>query len=169
MEYFCKKNNNTADIYVTKEEKSRRKQTGSKFPYWGVLNYVNSLCIRVSPILYIANPNPNPTGPSTTQYGNYSSNRSDSNMISSKAVDKHSFKVSPLTPHCLVRSHNGTKKIQTFATLNILFFSIFLIFTLLVEGIEGAAIYFFLLCILHYILGQQFSKFKFPLHLPKFG
>ena len=42
-----------------------------KFPYWGVLNHVDTLCIKISPILYIANPNPNPTGPSTPQYGNY--------------------------------------------------------------------------------------------------
>ena len=41
-----------------------------KFPYWGVLNYADSLCIKISPIFYIANPNPNPTGPTTAQYGN---------------------------------------------------------------------------------------------------
>ena len=42
-----------------------------KFPYWGVLNYVDSLCIKISPIFYIANANPNPAEPSTPQYGNY--------------------------------------------------------------------------------------------------
>ena len=42
-----------------------------KFPYWGVLNYADSLCLKISPIFYIANPNPNPEGPSTPQYGNY--------------------------------------------------------------------------------------------------
>ena len=31
----------------------------------GRLNYANSLCIKISPIFYIANPNPNPAGPST--------------------------------------------------------------------------------------------------------
>ena len=48
-------------------EKKRR----VKFPYWGVLNNADSLCIKISPIFYIANPNPNPAGPSTLQYGNY--------------------------------------------------------------------------------------------------
>ena len=42
-----------------------------KFPYWGVLNYADNLCINISPIFYIANPKPNPTGLSTPQYGNY--------------------------------------------------------------------------------------------------
>ena len=28
-------------------------------------------CIKISPIFYIANANPNPTGPSTPHYGNY--------------------------------------------------------------------------------------------------
>ena len=41
-----------------------------KFPYWGVLNYADSLCIKLSAIFYIVNPNPNPAGPSTPQYGN---------------------------------------------------------------------------------------------------
>ena len=39
--------------------------TSVKFPYWGVLHYADSLCIKISPIYYIANPNPNLTGPST--------------------------------------------------------------------------------------------------------
>ena len=43
-----------------------------KFPYWGILNYAEILCIKISPIFYIINPNPNSTGPSTPQYGNYS-------------------------------------------------------------------------------------------------
>ena len=40
------------------------------FPHWGVLNYTDSLCTKISPIFYIANFNPNPTGHSTPQYGN---------------------------------------------------------------------------------------------------
>ena len=32
-----------------------------KFPYWGVLNYADSLWIKISPIFYIANPKPNPS------------------------------------------------------------------------------------------------------------
>ena len=31
-----------------------------KFPYWCILNYAESLRIKNSPILYIANANPNP-------------------------------------------------------------------------------------------------------------
>ena len=42
-----------------------------KFPYWGVLNYADSLCIKVSPIFYIANAKPTPVGANTPQYGNY--------------------------------------------------------------------------------------------------
>ena len=42
-----------------------------KFPYWGALNYADSLCIKISPIFYMANPNPNPTGTGTPQYRNY--------------------------------------------------------------------------------------------------
>ena len=42
-----------------------------KFPYWGVLNYANNLCIKISPIFYMANPNPNPTGASKPQCRNY--------------------------------------------------------------------------------------------------
>ena len=42
-----------------------------KFLYWGILNYADSLCIKISPILYIGNPNPNLTGPSMPQYGSY--------------------------------------------------------------------------------------------------
>ena len=42
-----------------------------KFPYWDVLNYEDSLCIKILVIFYIVNPNPNLTGPSTPQYGNY--------------------------------------------------------------------------------------------------
>ena len=38
-----------------------------RFSYWGVLN----LCIKISPIFYIANANPNPAGPRTPKYGNY--------------------------------------------------------------------------------------------------
>ena len=34
-------------------------------------NYANSLCIRISPIFFMANPNPNPAGPSMPQYRNY--------------------------------------------------------------------------------------------------
>ena len=41
-----------------------------KFPHWGILNYSDSLCIKVSTSFYIASPNPNPTAPSTPQYGN---------------------------------------------------------------------------------------------------
>ena len=36
-----------------------------------------SLCLKILPILYIANPNPNPTGPSTPQYGNYPEKNKD--------------------------------------------------------------------------------------------
>ena len=36
-----------------------------------VLHYANSLYIKISPIFFIANPNPNTTGPSMPQYGNY--------------------------------------------------------------------------------------------------
>ena len=47
--------------------------TWVKFPYCGVLTlYGDSLCIKISPIFYIANSNPNQTGPSTLQCGNYS-------------------------------------------------------------------------------------------------
>ena len=43
-----------------------------KLPCWGVLNHADSLCIKISPIFYIAYPNP--TAPSTPQYGNYPKN-----------------------------------------------------------------------------------------------
>ena len=43
----------------------------AKFPYWGLFNYSDSLYIKISPIFYIANPNRDPTGPSTPQYENY--------------------------------------------------------------------------------------------------
>ena len=36
-----------------------------KFPYWGILNYAGSLCIKILPIFCIAYPNPNL---SRTQY-----------------------------------------------------------------------------------------------------
>ena len=42
-----------------------------KCPYWGVLNYADNLWIKISPIFYIANANPNPAGPCTPQHGNY--------------------------------------------------------------------------------------------------
>ena len=42
-----------------------------KISYWCVLNYADSLCIKISPIFYIAQANPNPAGPSMPQYGNY--------------------------------------------------------------------------------------------------
>lgn len=41
-----------------------------KFPYWGELNYADSLCKKISPIFYMAN-NPNPTGHGTPQNGNF--------------------------------------------------------------------------------------------------
>ena len=31
----------------------------------------DSLCTKISPIFYIANPNPSPAGPNTPQYENY--------------------------------------------------------------------------------------------------
>ena len=42
-----------------------------KFLYWGIFNYADNLCIKILSIFYIANPNPNPAGPSMPQYGNY--------------------------------------------------------------------------------------------------
>ena len=56
---------NTINVQVIKLKKR------VKFLYWGVLNYADSLCIKISPIFNIANPNPNPAGPDTPQYGNY--------------------------------------------------------------------------------------------------
>ena len=42
-----------------------------KFPFWGILDYADSLSKKISPIFYTANANPNPAGPSMPQYGNY--------------------------------------------------------------------------------------------------
>ena len=49
------------------------KRISVKLLYWIVLTYADrdSLCIKISPIFYIANPNLNSAGTSTSQFGNY--------------------------------------------------------------------------------------------------
>ena len=42
-----------------------------KFPYWSVLNYADSLCIKISLIFYMTNLNANLTGLTMPHYGSY--------------------------------------------------------------------------------------------------